>query len=74
MGVRNSSGVVMKLPKKPGRPKNPTPEPPGHENMMAGLRRALAVPKAEIDRREAEWKAKQQEKKRLKDGNGTVES
>ena len=45
----------MKLPKKPGRPKNPTPEPPGHEAMMEGLRKSLAVPKSEIDRREKEW-------------------
>lgn len=63
MGVRNSERVVMKLPKKPGRPKKLTPEPPGHENMMAGLRRALAVPKAEIDRREKEWQEKQKAKK-----------
>jgi hypothetical protein len=31
--------------------------------MMAGLRRALSVSKEEIDRREAEWKAKQKAKK-----------
>jgi hypothetical protein len=48
----------MKLPKKPGRPKVWVP-PPGHDNMMAGLRRALAVPKAEIDRREREWQERE---------------
>jgi len=41
-------------PKRPGRPKIWTP-PPGHENMMDALRRALAVPKAEVDRREKQW-------------------
>lgn len=53
----------MKLPKKPGRPKQITPEPPGHENMMEGWRRLFKVPKEEIDRREAEWKAKQKAKR-----------
>lgn len=67
MGVRDAGGVVMKLPRKPGRPKNPTPEPPGHEAMMEGLRKSLAVPKSEIDRREKEWQEQQDRKRnRLK--------
>ena len=52
----------MKIPKKPGRPKEWTP-PPGHDNMMAGLKRAIAVPKEEIDRREQQWREQQDGKK-----------
>jgi hypothetical protein len=38
-------------------------QPNEFANFDAGLRKALSVPKAELDRREAEWKKKQEEKK-----------
>lgn len=40
----------------------PTKPPPGHENTMRVLRQAFAVPKAEMDRREAEWRAAHEDK------------
>ena len=40
--------------------------------MMEGLRRALAVPKSEIDRREKEWQERAGYKGKPKNGDGPI--
>lgn len=44
----------------------PPAEPSEYETFKAGLRQILSVPKAEIDRREAEWQKQQADKRRAK--------
>jgi len=42
------------------------PEPTPFEKMQALAARVMSVPKAEIDRREQEWKKQREEKKQAK--------
>jgi hypothetical protein len=57
----------MSEPQRDKETDNPSP-PPGHDKMLEALGRALSVPKSEIDRREAEWQAKQHKRGRPKKG------
>ena len=42
--------------------------PPGHDATLDGFRRALHVPKSEIDKREKEWREKRKPKDSMPKG------